>query len=120
MDFKLDLSAEKILRKKFSPSTKGYGALEVDQFLDRVIEDYRYIELFSKSELPGIEDLKTQNKAYKDRISELEIQNALLQEKFKNLDDDTNISLSNIDLLKRIKALESALYRLGKDPNKIE
>lgn len=120
MDFKLDLSSEKILRKKFSPNVKGYDSLEVDQFLDRVIEDYRYVELFQKGELPAIEELKAQNKAYKEKISELEIQNALYSEKFKNLDDDTNVSLSNIDLLKRIKSLESALYRLGKDPNKIE
>ena len=70
--------------------------------------------------LAMIETLKAENKAYKEKIQELEIQNALLKEKFKNLDDDTGVSLSNIELLKRIKSLESALFRLGKDPNKIE
>ncbi len=120
MDFKLDLSAEKILKKRFSANVKGYQALEVDTFLDCVIKDYEFLELYQKSEIPMIETLKAENKAYKEKIQELEIQNALLKEKFKNLDDDTGVSLSNIELLKRIKSLESALFRLGKDPNKIE
>lgn len=120
MDFKLDLSAEKILKKRFSPNLKGYQALEVDTFLDRVLKDYEFLELYQKSEVPLMDALKAENKAHKEKIQELEIQNALLKEKFKNLDDDTGVSLSNIDLLKRIKSLESALFRLGKDPNKIE
>ena len=43
-----------------------------------------------------------------------------MNEKLKNISDNENASLSNLDLLKRISALEQALYKAGINPNTIE
>ena len=41
---KLKLTSKEILNKIFPPSDRGYNAFSVDEFLDKVLEDYRTVE----------------------------------------------------------------------------
>ena len=48
-------------------------------------------------------------------------QNEILNDKLKNIsDNDSNVTLSNIDLLKKLSLLEQALFKAGIDPNNIK
>ena len=120
MPLKLKLDANKIYHKEFEGTNPGYNALQVDSFLDVVIKDYETIEAYVDSTEQTINELTKMNKMLKDRLAQVEANNAVMSEKLKNISDNENASLSNIDLLKRISALEQALYKAGINPNTIE
>ena len=120
MDVKLKHDASSIIDHQFDGNKPGYDALQVDSFLDEVASDYVAIEQYISKYNKLIEELKLENKTFKDKISKLEMENALLNEKLKNVPEGAEISLANIDLLKRISLLEQALYKLGKDPSSIK
>ncbi len=44
MAIKLVLSSKEILNKTFKVAPKGYNAFEVDEFLDKILRDYKTIE----------------------------------------------------------------------------
>ena len=44
MPLKLKLTSDVILNKEFQGSTPGYNPLQVDEYLDRIIKDYRVVE----------------------------------------------------------------------------
>ena len=44
MGIKLFLSSEQILNHCFAAVPKGYDPLDVDEYLDRIIADYRTVE----------------------------------------------------------------------------
>lgn len=120
MKLNLKLSPSKIVDKEFSAKKHGYDALEVDKFLDEIVDDYMNIELYiNKLEKEHDEIMKT-TKLYKSRLDQAEIQNEVLKEKLGNISDNKDASLSNLDLLKKISSLEQALYKLGVDPSKIK
>ena len=66
------------------------------------------------------EELKKTCERYKNKLSEVEYQKALLQEELDVLKQNEGLTSSNIELLQRISVLEQALYNLGKDPSKIK
>lgn len=120
MSLKLKLDANKIYHKEFEGTKPGYNALQVDSFLDTVIKDYETIESFVISAEQTIDELTKMNKMLKDRLTQIEASNAVMSEKLKNISDNENASLSNLDLLKRISALEQALFKAGINPNTVE
>ena len=120
MPLKLKLDENKIYHKEFEGTKPGYNALQVDSFLDIVIKDYEMMDNYIASAEETIEDLTKMNKMLKDRLAQIEANNAVMNEKLKNISDNENASLSNLDLLKRISALEQALYKAGINPNTIE
>lgn len=121
MELKLQLNSQKIVDKEFRGKKPGYDALEVDQFLDVIINDYVNMDKFYSEANKMIVELQKTCKVYKERLDNAEVQNEILNDKLKNIsDNDTNVSLSNIDLLKRISQLEQALYKAGIDPNSIK
>jgi len=120
MDTKLALSYKAVISKTFKKAIKGYDALDVDEFFDRVALDYRQMESMSTEIKPYIAQLETMIKMQKDKIGTLEIENAKLQKRLGNIKDDAQVSSQNIEYLKRIDVLEKELYRLGKDPSKLK
>ena len=111
-----------ILNKKFKADVKGYDALEVDQFLDLICEDYECIEAFLTNDLPKLNLAEQQIKDLKARLRQLELDNAELKEKTSVLDKNTTseINHDNYKLYRRIGILEKELYKLGIDPNKLK
>lgn len=120
MDLKLKHNVDSILDHEFGPNKVGYDALEVDMFLDEIVSDYIAMQQYLPKVKKTIEELEKENALYKSRVEKLEIENAIFNEKFKSISENQEVSLSNLDLLKRISALENALYKLGKDPNEIK
>jgi len=121
MGYKLQLGSVDILNRQFRPNVKGYDPLEVDQFLDKVLEEFRRYEQFALEELPALEKAGAQLEQAKNRIHALEVEVAVLSEKLSGLNarDTTTVNRTNLDLHQRISALEKALYKLGQDPTKI-
>ncbi len=119
MPLNLKLDSNKILHKQFEGSKPGYNSLQVDSFLDTVISDYEAFETYYNAAEQKIEELTNLNSILNKRLSKSEAELALISEKFKNIGDNENATLNNLDLLKRISALEKALYNHGVDPNTI-
>ena len=121
MELNLVLNAQKLVDKEFKGKKPGYDPLEVDEFLDVVIEDYHKMEAYQEEVKHQILELQKTCKIYKERLDSIEVKNEILSDKLKNIsDNDSNVSLSNIDLLKKISLLEQALFNAGIDPNSIK
>lgn len=120
MPLELKLDSNKIYHKVFEGTKPGYNALQVDTFLDVVIADYEAIENYIVETDRTIENLTKSNRMLKDRLTQVEASEAIMQEKLKNIAENENASLSNLDLLKRISALEQALFKAGINPNTVE
>ena len=117
---KLNLSVEKIENHKFGNAPRGYDALEVDKFLDVVIQDYLLIEemkLVDGKELQAaqekIEELRKKNE-------QLLLENKKLEAKVPKNTKNPNVNQDNIKILERISILEKYLYKMGIDPKKIK
>lgn len=117
---KVKLTRQKVIDKEFNANIRGYKAIEVDEFLDIVADDYSNFERDISELSRKYEEIVQNYELLKNSMTELEAKNAILQEKVKNITDDSEVSLSNIDLLNRIQALESALFKAGIDPTKIK
>ena len=119
----LKLSAKEINSKEFSGKNGGYDALQVDRYLDLIVNDYIAFEQFAnnyKKLKSSYDDLLKTCQMYKDKLSESEYQKALIKEELSLLKQNNGSNTSNIELLQRISSLEQALYNLGKDPSKIK
>lgn len=119
MALQLKLNSNTILHKQFEGNKPGYNAMQVDAFLDTVISDYETMQLYVEASEKKIEDLSNLNEILNKRLSKAEVDIAVMSERLKNIADNDDASLSNIDYLKRISALEAALFKLGVDPNSI-
>ena len=53
----MNYNSKTLLDVKFSKNVKGYDALEVDETLDQVIEDYHFYEKQSEVDKKTIENL---------------------------------------------------------------
>ncbi len=119
----LKLSAKEINAKEFQAKDGGYDALQVDKYLDLVVNDYIAFEQFEHSMQKLVDEfdsLKNTCEDYKNKLSESEYQRVLLQEELNVVKQNDGSSISNIELLQRISLLEQVLYDLGKDPSKIK
>ncbi len=113
MKVDLSLDSNQILEKKFSKSSNGYDSLEVDEFLDAVIDDYKKIEEDNKSSSETEEALKNE-------IQSLQIELEKYKSRLKGIEETDTVSLDNMDLIKRIRVLEDYLFDLGYDPSSIK
>lgn len=116
---KLSLSTREILHKQFNVSNKGYDPLEVDQFLDIVLSDYKLIEEVVNNLNNEIKELKTHNVELRDKITYLENITPTTTVK-QNFSFNDYAKLDNLELLKKISKYEIKLYELGVDPSKIK
>ncbi len=120
MAIKLVLSSEEILNKQFKIAPKGYDAFEVDEFLDRILRDYRAVEgnyLMAKREIDEmqkhIEELEAENRNYELVVSKY-------KKRLENIRENDNVNEGNIDLIKKIRAYEKFLWNNGYNPNTIK
>ena len=103
----LYLTPQDILDKEFKVDTKGYSMKEVDKFLDMVIRDYTsFTNIIKKLQIDN-KQLASDNEKLKAEYRKL-----------KGIIDSANAAgqggqapaYNNIDLLKRISALEKTVY----------
>ena len=117
---KLNYTSESLLNLKFTKDVRGYDPLEVDETLDKVIEDLRVYEKYKKNTDEYIRKIEREIYDLNQKINALEIENAKYSKSLENIGDNPAASKENIQLLKRISALEDALYKLGGNPSKIK
>ena len=102
------------------PSTSGYDSLEVDTFLDKILEDYKFLErneILLKEEL---EDLMKKITELTEDKKQLEIELSKYKSRFQNIKVSDNVTTENIELLKKINVYEKALYEKRIDPTKLK
>ena len=103
MSIELNLTAKEIYEKEFKKTrVKGYSEEDVNDYLDLIIEDYMKLD-----------KLLT-------RLKELEIENQNLKIKIEALKnasrEDKPVQVTNLDILKRLSKLETAVF----GPNHID
>ncbi len=89
MTDKINLNTNEILKKEFKKSLKGYDRIQVDQFLDLIIEDYDTFHLKIKNLEAEIQSLKERNGQKEEQPKGTSI---------------------NYDVLKRLSNLEKAVF----------
>ncbi len=103
---KNNFKADMILNKKFSTEISGYNATEVDQFFDKIIEDYRIFE----ERINILEDTVSDNlqviSERDEKINKLKLELFNIKDQLSKTEKATNA-----DLMKEIR-------RLGKHLNK--
>ena len=96
------LTTDIIFDKEFHVDFKGYNALEVDQFLDAVMNDYQYFEKI-------IKDQKELLDRYEETLSQ---QKRMLmeQESKSRVTSELPSQFSHVDILKRVSRLEEEVF----------
>ena len=103
----INLTPEEILNKEFRIDTRGYRLKEVDQFLDEIIADY---QTFNKIILDLQKEKDDQTEIILNLKQEIRDLKTTVEIRSSNKDD---ISGTNLDVLKRLSALEKAVF--GRD-----
>ena len=120
MAIKLTLSSKKILEKVFPGVDKGYDPLLVDEFLDQVLNDYRNIEDSVVLDKKQYETMMNKIAELESKVKDLEIDNEKYRIRFTNIKDNDNVTLDNIELVKKINRYETFLYNHGYNPHTIK
>lgn len=90
---RIQLNSKQILEKDFKTAMRGYNQVEVDEFLDIVIQDYELLQ-------QEIERLKQENQ---------ELKKSKEQQKPQPAHTNTNHQV-NYDVLKRLSNLEKEVF----------
>ena len=117
---KLNLTSQEILDKQFKLAPRGYDALEVDEFLDRIINDYQLAEQNVIGSKEEIESYREKIIALEKEIDELKVEIKRYETRLEGIKNNPNATINNADLLKRISALEKFIYHIGYNPNTIK
>jgi len=109
MGNKLKLNSDIISNNKFTISSKGYDAFEVDTMLDKVVCDYESVEngVFLRKE--EYAELQKKIEELKSQLLELSIELKKEKSKSKLIQDGKKGSLDNYELLLRIGKLEKII-----------
>ena len=105
-----NLSPKDILEKEFKIDTRGYRLKEVDQYLDLIIGDYEQFFKILKEYDKEKEELLEEIMNLKQEIRNLKMSIEIAKESDK---DDGSKSVSNVDVLRRLKKKKKIVY--GKD-----
>jgi len=100
---KLNLTPEDILNKEFNVDFKGYTPMEVDAFLDQVLEDYQTMEDNIQQLLETVDSLQ-------EEVKKLTAKNIELEGRKMAFDLSNTTSYSSVDILKRLSRLEEKVY----------
>lgn len=104
----MNLTAQVIYEKEFHVDVKGYAPVEVDEFLDQIIEDYQSYD-------EKVEELSQAVIRYEEKIKELQTEIYNLQNENQSINEKlaANTVSGNsdqVDILKRIARLEQAVF----------
>ena len=120
MAIKLVLASEEILNKTFKISPKGYDAFEVDEFLDRILRDYRTVESNYLMAAREIDELKKRVQDLEKKGRQDEVTISKYRKRLENIKESDDVNEGNIDLIKKIRAYEKFLWNNGYNPNTIK
>lgn len=107
----IKLSPKKIVSKEFQVDFKGYNAEEVDSFLDLVVADYQEFAKLLNDALLKAENLTDELTKQKEIIATLKSEQVAQEDRLETMQDS---AFSNVDILRRISALEKAVFNTQK------
>lgn len=102
MENRFKLRVEDVLNKQFNVDFKGYSSIEVDEFLDLVINDYQEYDAMIENLGNRLQEYEQQVAALKAKIIELEGKQDVCEEEIA--------PNGNVDILKRLTRLENAVF----------
>jgi len=121
MAIKLFLNSQTIINHVFPVvGRNAYDATEVDKFLDEVIQDYKQVEANSLVLKREYEDLVNKARRLEQEKRSLEVDLEKYKARFANIKSSDNVTNDNIDLVRRINALEKFLWAHGFNPDTIK
>ena len=121
MAVKLFLNSQTIMNHLFPVVTKNaYDATEVDKFLDAIIQDYKMVEANSLVNKKEYDELVSKNRKLEQEKRGLEVELEKYKAKFANIKSSDNVTNDNIELVRRINALEKFLWTHGYNPDTIK
>ena len=120
MAIKLKLNSKEILEMKFPNVPRGYDPLYVDEYLDKIIRDYKVIETNYLVEANTVDSLKEKIAVLEKENQNLKIANSKYESRLKDINESDNVNAGNIDLVRRINQLEKFLYQHGYMPDQIK
>ena len=121
MAVKLFLNSQTIINHVFPIISKNaYDATEVDKFLDVVIQDYRLAENSALVNKKEYESLLEKSKTLEAEKRKLEVELEKYKARFTNIKSSDNVTSDNIELVRRINALEKFLWAHGYNPDTIK
>ncbi len=106
---KLNLDIQTILDKRFDIDFKGYSGLEVDTFLDLVIEDYQTYQDITAELNQQIAELERTNASLRAKLIEEEGRTRALVDQQNST--PASQGAANVDILKRISRLEEQVMK---------
>ena len=115
----MNYNSKTLLDVKFAKNVKGYDALEVDETLDQVIEDYVQYEKKIAQDQKQIAELEAEIQKLTELARNSQVEAERLKKVVDSIPDDPSVNKGNIEYLRRISKLEAALYKKGVDPKKI-
>lgn len=115
----LSLKSKEIVDKIFKGVPRGYDPFEVDEYLDKIIKDYKLVESNVLASLSEIQSKDREIKELNEKIKALELDNSKLKAIVGDIKPSSGVTSDNIKLLKRINALEKALVAKGVNPKTI-
>ena len=102
---KLFLTPEEILNKEFKIDARGYRPQEVDKFLDMIIHDYTEF-------MSVIKKLEQDNRILIEENNKIKSEYRKLRTNIEASEEASGrISVSNVDLLRRLSNLEKIVYK---------
>ena len=120
MATKLNLTSQKILDEVFPGVPRGYDPLLVDQFLDKVIQDYLVIESNELIDKQEIENLRKELERLKKENLELTVENGKYKNSFGSIKERPGVTRDNMELIKLIDKYEKFIFSKGYDINEIK
>ena len=121
MALKLFLNSQTIMNHIFPVVGKNaYDATEVDKFLDSIIQDYKKVEENSLILKKEYEELTAKNRNLEQEKRKLEVELEKYKARFANIKSSDNVTNDNIELVRRINALEKFLWTHGYNPDTIK
>ncbi len=111
MERNINLDIDTILNKEFNIEFKGFSPIEVDSFLDQVVQDY---DTYQKM----IADLNEQVAMYQNATDKLkarviELENRINMMEKNNAESESTPAVNNlsqVDILRRIARLEQEVF----------
>ena len=119
MATKLNLTSQKILDEVFPGVPRGYDPLLVDQFLDKVLQDYLVIESNELIDKQEIESLRKELDRLKKENYELVVENGRYKNRFEGIKDNPNVTKENMEYIRKIDRMEKWFYNHGINPDDI-
>jgi hypothetical protein len=93
---------------------------EVDKFLDMIIQDYKLVESNIVIPQKEYETLINKNKVLESEKRKIEVELERYKARFTNIKSSDNVTTDNIELVRKINALEKFLWAHGYNPDTIK